>query len=409
MLDSIYVAASGLNSHQKGLKVISNNTANMNTPGFKGSSSQFTDVFLAESGDAHGQNLLAGGGVDTLPTTINFQAGEIRSTGRDMDMALDGPGFFVVRDSHGQQLYTKSGRFEFNSSGELVTMDGGLEVLGYTGNGSQTLMPITLDALRFSKFATTSQVTFQGNLSSTAGDANSSAADHTIPSVKVYDKMGTLHDLKIEFEVASDTTSTATPQPLIPGTWNVRVFEGAQSVGTGQIKFTASAPDPLFDRFTIALTAKDGQTSNVDMIFGNEVTGNSSGTTSTLTVLNVDGNAAGTVSKTSVDSTGAVIVTYTNTLTATGPKLAVAEFTMPEVLSRASGALFSYEGTDPVRYVDLGKSTKLVSGSLELSNIDLTDQFSNMILIQRGFQASSQVLSTASEMIQSLYDIKSHR
>ncbi|MES2089665.1 MAG: flagellar basal body rod C-terminal domain-containing protein, partial [Pseudomonadota bacterium] len=88
---------------------------------------------------------------------------------------------------------------------------------------------------------------------------------------------------------------------------------------------------------------------------------------------------------------------------------AVAEFASPEVLSAVKGALFEYTGSDHVRLVAVGNTTKLKGGSLELSNVDLTDQFSNMILIQRGFQASSQVLSTASEMIQALYDMKSRR
>jgi flagellar hook protein FlgE len=112
---------------------------------------------------------------------------------------------------------------------------------------------------------------------------------------------------------------------------------------------------------------------------------------------------------TSLDASGSLVITYSNGQSAKGPKIAVAEFSSPENLTRAGGALFAYEGTDPVRYVELGGSTVLRSGSLELSNVDLTDQFSTMILIQRGFQASSQVLSTANEMIQSLYDLKSRR
>lgn len=409
MLDSIYVAASGLSGHQKGLKNISNNVANMNTPGFKGSNSQFTDVFLQEAGDAQGQNLTPGGGMSVLAPTVNFQSGEIRSTGRDMDMALDGPGFFVVKDNKAEQLYTKSGRFEFNDAGKLVTMDGGFEVMGTSGSDSQGLAPIVLGKLKFSDFVATTKVTFQDNLSSGAGNATSDTADHVIESVKVYDAMGTLHDLRLEFEVLSETPDGGTGPVLRLGTWNVRVLEAGKSVGAGQMKFAGGAPDPTADRFSVTLTAKDGKTSDVELIFGPEVSNNSGGTSSQLKVLAVDGHAAGIVSKTSVDSTGTVVVTYTNGLTANGPKLAIAEFTMPEVLDRASGAYFKYTGTDDIRFAKLGDAVKLVGGSLELSNIDLTDQFSNMILIQRGFQASSQVLSTASEMIQSLYDLKSHR
>jgi len=231
----------------------------------------------------------------------------------------------------------------------------------------------------------------------------------------VYDKMGTARTLKIQFTVKRVTTQTdpanaaTSSTTLVPGTWEVNVLDGATSIGTGEFKFAGSKPDPTANRVAINLTAFNKSTSSIELVLGDQVTGDSGGTTSSLVKQTVDGNAAGTITKTVIDSTGAMVVTYTNTLTATGPRIAVAEFASPSVLTRASGALFSYQGTDPLRYAKLGESTKLVATSLELSNIDLTDQFSNMILIQRGFQASSQVLSTASEMIQSLYDLKSRR
>jgi flagellar hook protein FlgE len=416
MLDSIYVAASGLNGHQKALKLISNNVSNMNTPGFKGSNSQFTDVFLQESGDAgNGQDLTPGGGLDALVPTVNFAAGEISSTGRDLDMALDGPGFFVVKDGRGEQLYTKAGRFEFNADGRLVTMDGGDEVLGHASDDSQSLAPITIGNLRTSAFAATTKVTFSGNLSSTAGSTTTQGPDHTIDAVTVYDSLGTAHTLSIQFTVKRVTTQTDPADPttsstsLEPGTWEVNVLEGTTSIGTGEFKFANAVSDLTVDRFAVTLTAFDKSTSAIELVLGDKVTHNSGGSTSSLVKQTVDGNAAGTLTKAVIDSTGELVVTYTNTLTAKGPKIAVAEFASPSELTRASGAKFAYEGRDPLRFAKLGDTTKLVSTSLELSNVDLTEQFSSMILIQRGFQASSQVLSTASEMIQSLYDLKSHR
>lgn len=395
MIDSIYVAASGLTGHQKGLKVISNNVANLNTPGYKGSQAQFADVFLSQGGDAStGESTTPGGGLDTLNPTVNFSTGDIRETGRDLDMALDGPGFFVVRNDQGQTLYTKSGRFEFNSDGQLVTMDNGMAVMGLTGG--QALSTIDISKLKYSPPKATTTVTLSGNLSSTA--ASGTTPGTATKTATVYDKLGGNHTLTLLF------TTTA-----VSGTWTLDVKDNGVTVGSGTVKTLGSFPDPTADRISVIINAADGSASPIDIILGDQVTGNSGGTTSTIDIQKTDGNTAGTVTKTVFDATGTLVVTYSNTLTTKGPKVAVAEFVSPEVLTAVSGALFKYTGSDPVRLVAAGNTTKLTGGSLELSNVDLTDQFSAMILIQRGFQASSQVLSTASDMIQALYDMKSRR
>lgn len=409
MLDSIHVAASGLDGHQKGLKVISNNVSNMNTPGYKGSNTQFTDVFLQSSGDNPRQSQTPGGGVELLPSTINFAAGEIRSTGRDMDMALNGPGFFIVRDSEGKQFYTKAGRFEFNGEGRLVTMDGALAVLGGTAATADNLKPVDISGLFNSPFQATTSVVFSGNLSSTAGSASTTGPEHAISELTVFDSMGASHTLKITFTVRRETPPAGTTPQLVPGTWDVVVQEGAQTLGSGVFKFSGGVPDPLNDDFTVPLRAVDGRSNFVRFALSPKATSFSSGSTSDLVKESVDGRAQGRVSKTVINDKGDVLITYTNGATATGGRIAVAEFVNTDSLDRASGALFEYTGQDPVRLITLGKTTTLVGGSLELSNTDLTDQFSNMILIQRGFQASSQVMSTASEMIQSLFDIRSRR
>ncbi|MES2089666.1 MAG: flagellar hook-basal body complex protein, partial [Pseudomonadota bacterium] len=312
MIDSIYVAASGLSGHQKGLKVISNNVANMNTPGYKGSQAQFADVYLSHGGDAAtGESSTPGGGLDTLPPTVNFRTGDIRETGRDLDMALDGPGFFVVKNDQGQSLYTKSGRFEFNSNGRLVTMDDGMDVMGLSGGNA--LSTIDMSALKNSAPVATAQVTLTGNLSSTAA-VGGTPGTATIDAVTVYDKLGGSHILKLLF------TTTA-----VSGEWVLLATEGTTTVGTGTVRTLGSVPDPTADRVTVSIKAADNTTSTVDVILGDQVTGNSSGTTSSIAVQKVDGNTAGTVTKTVFDATGTLVVTYSNTLTVKGPRLAVAE------------------------------------------------------------------------------------
>jgi flagellar hook protein FlgE len=410
MLDSIYVATSGLNGHQKGLKNISNNVANMNSPGYKGSNNQFTDVYLRESGQSStGQDLMPGGGLQLLKPSVNFESGEVRATGRDMDTAIQGAGFFVVRDGQGNQLYTKAGRFEFDANGNMVTMEDGYEVLGNATSDGSSLVPVTLGNLRFNQMEVSSLVRFVGNLSSTDGDVSDTGPDVKTDPVTVYDGQGTARSLTFEFTVKRVTDPATQQVTLESGTWDVKVKEGSIEVGRGQYKMLGNGADPQAKEFGVALTSANGVVSNVMVALGGSVTALSTGTTSSIKAEFVDGHAPGTLTATSLDASGSLVITYSNGQSAKGPKIAVAEFSSPENLTRAGGALFAYEGTDPVRYVELGGSTVLRSGSLELSNVDLTDQFSTMILIQRGFQASSQVLSTANEMIQSLYDLKSRR
>lgn len=400
MIDTIFVATSGLNGHQKGLKVISNNVANMNTPGFKGSQAQFSDVFLAEGGSqAQGQQSNTGGGMNSAAPTLNFGAGEIRQTSRDLDLALNGPGFFVVQDEQAQTLYTKSGRFEINTDGNLVTLDKGMAVMGLDGGA---LVPIRTAEFKLSRSTPSTEVLLTGNLSSTG-------TTHSIPSVKLYDSLGGLRDVKLQFDLKTVTDPVTSTTTTVPGTWVVKVLEGSVERGTGEVKMVASRPDPTANTVDIRLVAPDGVETIVKLKLGDQVTGDSSGTVSTVSVQKVDGNPLGTLTKTTIDETGTLVFAYSNSLTVKGPKLAVAEFVTPDVLEAETGSLFKLQKGESVRYVSVGSSTKLVSGSLELSNVDLTDQFSTMILVQRGFQASSQVLSTASEMIQTLYDLKGRR
>lgn len=409
MLDSIYVATSGLNATEQGLRVISDNVSNMNSPGYKGSENQFGDIFLAQSEEGgNGYPSGVGGGVQTLPTTVNFQAGTISSTGRGMDLALSGPGFFVLKNGKGQLVYTKDGRFQFNSQNQLTSMDTGFLVMGLSGGG-ENLQPISTSGLQTSAFQTTSNITFKGNLSSTAGSTTSTTPDATVSSVSAYDSMGTLHTLTFNFTVSRTTDSTTSKVSLVPNSWDVNVVDGGNTIGTGTVKLSNSSPDPTADSFTFNLTAADKKVTAVTAKLGSNVTGFSSGTTSTIVLDKADGNAAGTLSSTSFDSQGNVVVTYTNTKTSTGGQIAIAEFASLDGLRRSDGASFMAVSGAAPRYVAAGDQTQLQSDSLELSNVNLTNEFSTMILIQRGFQASSQVLTTASDMIQSLYDIKSHK
>lgn len=400
MLDSILIATSGLSGHQKGLKTISDNVANMNTPGFKGGRPQFSDVFLNEAGDPRNEtpNPMPGGGLDVLRTTTSFAVGEIRGTGRDLDMAVDGPGFFALRNDRGETFFTKSGRFEFNPDGRLVSVENGYAVMSL--KGQQVAGPLELGALRSNPPKPSSLVTFSGNLTSNL--TASADTEHTIDNIKVYDAQGGEHVLKLK--LTSNTTTGS-------GVWKVALTEGTTTLSTlgQQFRMIGSSPDPTASEFTVSIRSPDGRMTPITLRLGFDVTGYSTGTSSTLAVKASDGYAPGTATKISFNDIGVLSVTYSNGQSAVGGQLALAEFVSTDDLETVSGALFAQRGAAKPRYLAAGVSSKLQAGYLELSNVDLTDQFSDLILIQRGYQASSQVLSTASEMIQDLYEMKSRK
>ena len=119
MLDSIYIGMSGLTSFSKGLSNISNNVANLNTPGFKGSELGFADLFYryqySGSGNQDGLPYQQGDGVKTGSTSLKFTQGDFRQTGNDLDVAVDGQGFFIlVKD--GKTFYTRAGQFKIDDS-----------------------------------------------------------------------------------------------------------------------------------------------------------------------------------------------------------------------------------------------------------------------------------------------------
>lgn len=385
MIDSIFVALSGLAGHQKGLKVISNNVANMNTPGYRGSSLNFKDLV---SGDGREST---GGGVEGSRTSLDLRAGEFRSTGRDLDLALEGDGYFVVRDEAGALRYTRDGAFEFNSAGVLVGRSHGLEVMARDSSGR--LGSVDLQGLRAKLPRATTEISFTGNLSS--GDD-----EHSIDSVVVYDRAGTAHTLRFVFSPDRATD---------PGGWRVRVLEGTTEIGVGPLSFTGASPTEGSESVTLSLALRDTEAAEISLNLGTDVTSFSSGTLSTLALDDQDGYAAGTITRLSFDARGVLKITYSNQESVDGPALALADVRDDGQLTALGAGLYVHEGVDEPTIRSADDGLRVTGQNLELSNVDLTQEFSALILMQRGYQASSQVLSTANEMLQELFGLKGRR
>ena len=395
MLETIYVGLTGLDSYSKGLNVISNNVANLNTVGFKGSALQFADLYYRNDGTGLGGDAQQqiGGGVGTGGTFLNFQAGEGRQTGNDLDAMIDGPGLFVLRKD-GDTYFSRAGQFEFDRDNFLVDKANQARIAALDDSGQ--LHDLSITGLRANPAKTTSRIKFAGNLST--GDTQ-----HVVADVTAYDPLGAASKLKLTF----DNTNVATP-----GSWKVTAATAdGTEVGSGEIRFKGTKPEIGFDAVTLSFTPKDGEPVTTVLDFSVDTTGSSAGADSTFAVSTQDGYAAGSLVKASFDVDGNFVLTYSNAQTEKHGRLALAFFNNTDALEQlGSNVYVNRFGQAP----DLGRAGerefgKITARSVEGSNVDLSQQFSDMIITQRGYQASSQVITTANEMIQQLLDMRGRR
>jgi len=408
MIDSIFVALSGMLGHQRGLNVISNNVANLNTPGFRGSTVDFADLFSGttqnntQNDQFAGQQAL-GGGLDSTRTRIDLRPGAQQHTGRGLDLFLQGDGFFVLQDENGATRYTRAGGFEFNNDGELIASGQKLKVM--TRNAAGELVPVVLKDLKISPPKTTTEVTFDGDLSP-------EGADHTIDSLVIFDKQGAKHTLRVVF--SKDTTAQTDGVTV---KWKVTVSEGTQAIGSGDLTFIATqlqaGSSPL--KMTLTLPGADpievafNFTAVTGFSLGAPNSGSTTTDSSTVAINKQDGFAPGTITANTFDAQGVLKLTYSNGQTAAGPKLVLAEISDVSALVEVGKSLFAYRGSQPVTFRAAGDDLVVLPQTLEASNVDLTQEFSELILMQRGYQASSQVLSTANDMLQELFGIKGRK
>jgi flagellar hook protein FlgE len=390
MLDSIHVGVTGLLGHQQGLRVIANNTANMNTPGYKGSTLAFTDLFSAPAPGAGGGNVSLGHGLATAGTHLDFSQGELRQSGGEFDLALDGDGLFMLRDAQGQVRYTRAGTFEFNADGVFVHRGDGSKVVGVDADGNTG--DIKLDGLRLSPGKATETSRLTGNLSSTE-------EEQTIPGIKVFDRLGQEHTLSLRF-TSTDATKA--------GSWKVELLAGSDVAGSSEILFADGRPTAETSKLSFSYTPPGGTAQQLQFDFSADVTSFASGTLSTLAVTAQDGYAPGQLTKVSFDAAGTLVASYGNGQTAKGMRLALGRFGTQDALEDLGGNLFGEANGAAWDHGVAGEAGfgAVRAGMLEMSNVDLSREFTELVVMQRGYQAASQVISTANDMLQELFGMK---
>ncbi len=393
MLNSINIGTSGLTGFSKELQTISNNVANLNTPSFKGSNAQFSDLFAAgdnAGGDGNGGARGAshsGYGLATLPSVIDFSQGQINQTGNDLDVAIDGEGFLVTHDDLGQTLYSRDGRLKFNQD-ELLVNQNGAKVQGLNAQGA--LHDISLAGLHTNTASASTKITLAGVLLN--ADANKQ-----ITGIKVIDSAGGSHDLTIDL-------STGTPATA--GTWQIAIKDGATTVGNGQVHFIDGRLDPAQADISFDYAPANAKPMSLALSFDPGVTSSATGN-STLAVSKIDGYGEGELVKTTFDTLGKLVLSYSNGQIVRQQTLALAHPGNNGDLEAVSGNSFRSRHPESITLgvAEVGKRS-FNAESLEGSNVDLSKEFSAIIVTQRGYQAASELISTANQMLDTLMHMK---
>jgi flagellar hook protein FlgE len=397
MLRSLYSGISGLRAHQTMLDVAGNNIANVNTTAYKGSATQFQDTLSQLSQAAGGPQTTVGGtnpaqvglGVRVAGISTNFAQGSAQTTGRGTDVMISGDGFFVTQMG-GQTIYTRDGSFSPDASGRLVTANGAI-VQGWPAVNGQvvqggTLGDITLPNQAVTPAVATTAASMSGNLPSDAASGTVIVRD-----INVYDAAGIARKLSLTF------TSTG------PGAWNVSGDDGSGAVaGTmtasgGTSTFTTSGSMTAAGAFTVG-----GVT--VDL---SKLTGFAGMSTSTIDSQN--GLQAGTLESWTMAKDGTIVGSFSNGASEALGKIVLATFVNPGGLQKSGAS--GYQTTFNSGPAQIGSAGSpgmgtLDAGSLEMSNVDLSQEFTNLIVAQRGFQANARIITTSDQVLQELVDLK---
>lgn len=405
---SFRTSLSGMNAASSDLKVTSHNIANANTTGFKESRAEFADVF-AVSGIGSSANAI-GAGVRLAKVAQQFGQGNIDFTGKTLDMALSGGGFFTLTDN-GAPVYSRAGNFGANRDGYVVN-PAGHRLQVYAPNTTNTGFDMgRMIDLRLSTNDSppqaTARVDLVTNLPANAQPPAISPVDPNDPvtynhttSLTVYDSLGGSHSQSMYY------TKTANPNE-----WQVHTYVDGNPVGpaqTLQYSGTGALVTPVGGRIT--LPPYDAGNGSVPMNITLEVGASTQyGDRFGVGSIAQDGYTTGRLSGVEVSAEGVVSARYTNGVSTPLGQVALSNFANPQGLTSAGDNVWteSYESGQPRRGVagtsDFGA---VQGGGLEASNVDMTAQLVNMITAQRNFQANAQMISTQDQITQTVINIR---
>jgi len=405
MIRSMSSAISGMRNHQLMLDVVSSDISNVSTIGFKSSNILFSDVLsqTLQAGDPQGvvagtNPAQVGLGSRLAGTAQNFAQGALQRTGRTTDLAIEGDGFFIVNNANAQ-LYTRNGSFSFDAQGNLSTADGWY-VMGWQADPDGMIDPTgPLTRLRVPIGSAMAPV--QTTEVSVSGNLNAAAAIGTrvSNSVAAYNAQGAEVVLNVSYTktAANQWTVSAThgdPASPVTLTDNVLTFD-----------ITGELTIPVDRNINIAAGQIPGITEAMTIEMGAATTPNrvtQYGSQTNVSVIGQNGSFAGALQSFNVSNGGSIMGVYSNGKSVQVGQVAISVFTNPQGLERVAGG---WRETGNSGLPQIGQAAsfgrgKISAGTLELSNVDLAEEFSRLVVAQRGFQGNARVITASDEILQ---------
>jgi len=399
-MPSFSIPLSGLAASSEALNIISNNLANLNTVGFKDQQANFQDLFYQNFGsDGAGDPIQVGAGSEVGSVSSNYSNGSLQNTGISSNVAITGNGFFVTEQADGAIQYTRAGDFTVNSAGQLVTPDGQM-VMGFPAvngvvNQGATLSPLLVGEGLSSPPAATTTMQQATNLNAAATVGTSYST-----TMQVYDSLGESHVLTFNYTMsapntwtyqvtlpAADTGGAGAPTVLATGTMNFD-SNGNLTAPTGSLPINVTGLADGAANMSVAwsLTTPAG---------GSLITQVASPSTTAST--NQNGYVAGTLQSVSIMQDRTIQGQFSNGETQAIGQIALASFANNQGLQLVGGNSYQStlaSGAAVVGTPNSGGRGTLTGGAVELSNVDISTEFTNLIVVQRAFEADSRVVTT---------------
>jgi len=402
----MFSAVAGIKNHQIKLDVIGNNIANVNTIGFKASRVNFQDM-LSQTIRSGAPPQTGRGGVNPAQVGLGMflgsidnihTQGSIQSTDRVTDLAIEGGGMFVVSDGE-RRYFTRDGTFTLGLNGDLVNAANGLKVQGWLADGrgeidtDQQVANINIGLGQRVMTRPTAEMLLGGNL-----NADSEIGKEHKTYIDVYDSLGKNYELEVTYTKTADnawswqvTSTDATLDPLTSnGTINFDSYGLVDGSTGGPLSFAPVGAEIVEINLNFS-----------DMT---QVVGENS-----AKVFNQDGYPAGELTGFTISKTGVITGSFSNGLVSKVAQISLAFFSNPEGLAKIGNNLYETTGNSGFAMIGLpGRDGRgiIETFSLEMSNVDLATEFTQMITTTRAYQANSRVVTTSDEMLQELMHLK---
>ncbi|RZL43832.1 MAG: flagellar hook protein FlgE [Variovorax sp.] len=404
---SFQQALSGLNAASRSLDVIGHNIANANTVGMKSARAEFSEVYASAAGGLGGTNV--GLGVEVGTVSQQFAQGSINITGNELDVAINGGGFFQVKANDGSTAYTRSGNFKLDKEGSLIT-NNGAHLMGYPTDVKGVRQSFDAQPLRLPTGTPipakqTSKMTAEITLDATAAVASTATPPTPLKtygtSLTAYDPQGLEVPVGLYFEKTANNTwnvytsvNGADPAASTPFQLNFKT-DGSLDTATSTVPtLTLASPNNPAQTFTASLDL--GKMTQVNSRFA-------------VADLSQDGYTSGQLTGIAIENNGVITATYSNGQTQSAGQVALVNFRNAQGLSPTGAGYWSqtFASGQPVRGAP-GDGTlgQLRSGALEESNVDLTAELVNMMTTQRAYQANAQTIKTQDQVMSTLVNLR---